>query len=165
MFSFIMRAMLLAVVPAAAWMVLTQQVNIEGFMVGYVIGIVLATFFLRRSGSSFDPLRLPFQFVAAVIYLLILIWDIFISGIDVFQRVIGIRPINPGIVRVEVGDPRSVVAGLSAHGITITPGQMVVDFDEQNHLMYVHCLDIDDADNLLRTQQERRLKLLKRIIG
>ncbi len=165
MFSFIIRVILLALLPAIGWMILTQQVNLEGFALGYGIGLILAVSFLRRRSPRFDAFRLPFQFVAALIYLLILLWDIFVSAIDVFLRVFGIRPINPGIVRMEIGDSRSLIAGLSAHGITITPGQLVVDFDEQNHILYVHCLDIDDADNILRNQQERRLKLLKRIVG
>jgi multicomponent Na+:H+ antiporter subunit E len=163
-FSYIMQIVLLAFVPAISWMILTQQINAEGFILGYGIGVALTALMVRHTNRSFDPVKLPSQFAAIIVYLVILSWDIFVSGIDVFMRVIGKRPVNPGIARVAVGDSRTSVAAISAHGITITPGQLVVDFDDQNHLLFVHCLDIEDADNMLQAQQIRRLALLKRIV-
>jgi multicomponent Na+:H+ antiporter subunit E len=164
MFSHIMRVVLLAFVPAVIWMILTQQVNGEGFLLGYIIGIALTALLVRRNNNSFDPVKLPSQFAATLVYIVLLFWDIFVSGIDVFLRIIGRRPVNPGIARVALGDPRESVAAISAHGITVTPGQLVVDFDDQNHLLFVHCLDIEDADNILHSQQVRRLALIKRIL-
>jgi multicomponent Na+:H+ antiporter subunit E len=164
MFSYIMRVVLLAFMPAICWMILTQQVNAEGLLLGYTVGITLTVLLVRRNNTSFDPVKLPSQFAALMVYIVLLFWDIFVSGIDVFLRIIGKRPVNPGIARVVLGDPRETVAVIAAHGITVTPGQLVVDFDDQNHLLFVHCIDIDDADNILHSQQVRRLNLIKRII-
>jgi multisubunit Na+/H+ antiporter MnhE subunit len=164
MILYFAQVILLAFIPAVAWMILTQQVNAEGFALGYLIGIMLGILVVRRTRRSINPTRLPSQTVAVIVYLLILGWDIIVSGIDVFLRVLGVRQVKPGIVRVAIGDPRPSIAAMSAHGITITPGQLVVDFDDQNHCLFVHCLDIDDCLDKLQSQQVRRLELLKRIV-
>lgn len=164
MFTYIMQVISLAFIPAVSWMMLTQQVNLEGFTLGYLIGVVLTILMLRRTNRSFDPVRLPARFVAALFYTVILLWDIFVSGIDVLLRVIGVYPVNPGIVQVAVGDPRALIAAMSAHSITITPGQLVVDFNDQEHTLFVHCLNVDDCVGKLQSQQIRRLELLRRIV-
>jgi len=99
--------------------------------------------------------------------------DILVSGVDVAKRVLypgKDLPINPDIVPVftqdETRDP--IISAMSAHSITITPGQLVVDFDEDDErgvVMYVHALDIDECSDTLAPEQTRRMKLFKRILG
>jgi multisubunit Na+/H+ antiporter MnhE subunit len=82
----------------------------------------------------------------------------------VLLRILGVRPVNPGILAVRVDDDSEVIAGLSAHGITITPGQLVVDFDEQQQLIYVHCLDVEANIPRIQAEQTRRLPYLRKVV-
>lgn len=56
------------------------------------------------------------------------------------------------------------MAALSAHGITVAPGELVVDF-EDSHIMLVHCLDAEEAAKSIFEAQARRLRLFERILG
>ena len=55
-------------------------------------------------------------------------------------------------------------SAFSAHGITITPGELVIDFDG-SRAMYVHCLDVEASAASAPGAQAKRLKLLRRIAG
>lgn len=160
-----LQVFLLAVPLALIWMMLTQQINLAGFILGYVIGVILVGLAFQRTSRRFNPVTLPKQALALVVYVVVLLWDILLSGIDVVLRIIGVRPVNPGIIRVSLQDKSEVIAALSAHGITITPGQLVVDFDEQEQVVYIHCLDIDFSAPKVDAEQTRRLRYLRRFLA
>jgi len=154
------------------WMILTNQLNPEGFLVGYIFSLSIGSLLflsLRSETIPARPTNAPKQVIAMLIYGFRLALDIFLSGIDVSLRVLGIRPINPGIIAISTqleaeDDNKIIISGLSAHGITITPGQLVVDFDK-TETMYVHCLDVEESAESLEDDQTRRLVMLKRMIG
>lgn len=157
---------LLAVLFAVLWMIVTASVTLGSFAVGFVLGIaVILGLKLEHAHMNFR--RLPDQLVAFVIYIITLAKDIWMCSVDVAKRVLNPNlPMNPGIiaVRTQDADESDFAAAFSAHGITITPGELVVDFDG-NHTMYVHCLDVDSSSQNADAAQLKRLKLLRRIMG
>lgn len=160
---------LLALPMALVWIILTNQVSVWSFGIGYVLsfGIVLLLSRSRETPLNISPAKLPGQLWATLIYSLFLTWDILQAGIDVALRVFGLRPLNPGIIAVSTQDEEDsdVIDGLSAHGITITPGQLVVDFSEDRNTMYVHALDVDASVPELDPDQARRLRYFRRMLG
>jgi len=160
-----------AVPMTALWMILSDQYSLVSFGIGYVIsmGILVLS---NTQRIKIDPTRIPTQLFWSGVYLLVLGRDIIISAVQVTRIVLtpGEMPIKPGIIPVATLDPKNdrLITALSAHAITITPGEMVVDFEatEDNQtLMYVHCLDVDEARETLVRDQQRRLGLMKRIFG
>jgi multicomponent Na+:H+ antiporter subunit E len=132
-----------------------------------------------RINTSFEqndePVRLskiPGQLIGLVIYVIRLAIDVFLSGVDVAGRVIRPSlPIKPDVQRVNTQDATNdnLISALSAHSITITPGELVIDFEEGEHgetIMLVHTLD-KDASNMekLTRDQTKRLKLIRQILG
>jgi multicomponent Na+:H+ antiporter subunit E len=111
--------------------------------------------------------NVPGQFVAIISYVFILAVDIMRSGIDVAQRVLSPKMnIDPGMYVLRVHDPdeRGIVEAISAHGITITPGSLVIDFDEDRDIVIVHVLDRNkwtvaslDAEQLVRVRRIHRM--------
>jgi multicomponent Na+:H+ antiporter subunit E len=160
-----LQVLVLAIPPAVGWMILTQQVNLFSFVIGYIIGAGIVGMLLTQTERRFNVIALPRQALGLIIYTLVLLWDILLSGVDVFLRVIGVRPVNPGILRVDIQDRDEVIAGLTAHGITVTPGQLVVDFDENQQALYVHCLDVEANIPKIDSEQTRRLSYLRRFVG
>lgn len=156
----------LAVLFSVIWMIVTASVTIGSFAVGFVLGFaVILTLKLENVPMNFR--RLPDQLVAFVVYMVTLMRDIWNCSIDVAKRVLNPNmPMNPGIIAVRTQDPdeSDFAAAFSAHGITITPGELVVDFDG-SHTMYVHCLDVEASSQNADTGQAKRLKLLRRIMG
>lgn len=159
-------SLILALPLAVTWMLVTGYVSLDSLFVGLVIGVALA--FLTRSDARTTAWRgLPDQALALIIYTLRLFRDIWLSSVDVAKRVLHPKlPMNPGIIAVPTLDAREsdVIAAFSAHGITITPGELVVDFDGK-HTMYVHCLDVEASTRNAQAGQINRLRLLNRILG
>jgi len=46
----------------------------------------------------------------------------------------------------------------------MTPGELVIDFGE-NGTLYVHCLDIENSRSRLELEQQKRIELLREILG
>jgi multicomponent Na+:H+ antiporter subunit E len=162
---------------ALLWMIFARQFSWEGAVVGYIFGF--AVLLVIRLNTSFEaddqPIRLakiPSQLIALVIYIVRLSIDVFFSGIDVAKRVIDPKlPIKPDVQRVSTQDKTKnvLISALSAHSITITPGELVIDFDEDEDgqtIMLVHTLDKESSDmNKLNRDQTKRLKLIRQILG
>jgi multisubunit Na+/H+ antiporter MnhE subunit len=148
-------------------MVLTNIFNPESFVVGYLAALLAVVWWLRDEPIEFNIAKFPQRLLAFITYSVFMIWQIFVSGWDVTLRIFGIRPIRAGIIAVNVQDMQNseFISGASAHSITITPGEMVVEYDKTCQIMYVHCIDIDESQKKLDPDQTSRLQSLKRIIG
>ena len=174
-----MQQRLLWSVPMAlAWMPLTANISLESFLVGLVLSFaVLLLLFSDEQRAPVHHHTIPDRVAASITYFLILCRDIYLSAMDVAKRVS--RPdmgLNPGIfaVSTQYESPESgpddltdltadTIAAISAHGITITPGELVVDFDG-SRIMYVHCLDVVASAQVADSNQSKRMALLRRIL-
>ncbi len=89
------------------------------------------------------------------------IWSL--SGIQTARLVLSPSlPIKPGVLRIPSDTETDLGAALSAHAITLTPGEMVVEMDSDN-VMYTHALDATKAKEYVHDAQEMRRKLLDQI--
>lgn len=162
-----LRRLVLSFPMAFLWVALSNELTLESFVLGYIVAF--AIFLLVGSQhATVDLARLPSQIIAAVIYTVVLLYQIFIASVDIALRVLSPRlPIDPDIIAVDVQDPtkNSFIAGLSMHAITVTPGEMVVGYDDDKGIMYVHALNAAKSRQTLDSSQANRLALIKRIIG
>jgi multicomponent Na+:H+ antiporter subunit E len=161
----LLQYMLIPLPMAAIWVILTDQLSLISLVIGYIIGVGITVLLSQGKHVDIQPAKLPGEIGALVTYSFTLGRDILLSGIDVALRVIGVRPTRTGIIAVSVQDDSEIIAGLSAHSITITPGELVVDFDEPRRIMYVHCLDVEMSEPKLDSDQAERLDNFKRILG
>lgn len=142
-----------------------------------VIGWLISLLALRLGHAQQYTLRVTrlfSQMVALSQYLLILALDIFWSSINVARLVLNPHmPIQSGIVKISTQDIPSpshdtdLVTALSAHWITITPGQFVIDIEKNDDetFMYVHNLNLDAQLPSIHDEQTRRLKLIRKVLG
>lgn len=162
-----MIAILLLALPCAVvWVVVTANTTLDSLLVGWLLGVALLLL-VRTERRTVHWKRLPDQILAFFIYSVTLGRDIVYCSLDVAKRVTKREmPINPGILAVATQDlsENDVITAFSAHGITITPGELVLDFDGAQ-MMYVHCLDVEASAQSADGAQTKRLRLLKRIIG
>lgn len=159
-----LNSLIFAIPVGLIWMMLSDQWSLDAFLVGYVLGVaVLILIGIQR--VRLQRRNLPMQVAALIVYAARLAVDVVLSGFDVARRVIDPRmPLNPGIVAVSTQEDSESLAALSAHAITITPGELVVEFDG-NETLYVHCLDVEASAPNLDADQTRRLSLLRRVLG
>lgn len=149
------------------WMLLTGQLNLPGFLIGAAAGFVIMMLIGAPAGKE-NWHRLPVQLVTFIGYLLGLGWDIVVSSFQVMRILADPElPLRQGIIAISVQDAHrnELIAAMSAHAITITPGQLVVDFVDKD-VMYVHCLDVEAAA-LAEEQgtQRKRARMFQRILG
>ena len=65
------------------------------------------------------------------------------ANLDVAYRVITGR-IRPGIIRLKSGMKSDFALIMLAHSITLTPGTLSVDVDENTHDLFIHVIHIDE---------------------
>jgi multicomponent Na+:H+ antiporter subunit E len=80
------------------------------------------------------------------------------ANIDVAKRVIT-GNINPGMVKVKTEMKTDLGIIMLANSITLTPGTLSVDIDENTNTLHIHCLNIQTPEEILGNLQ----KWVKRI--
>ena len=164
------KAMLIALPLACGWTIYTAQPTLGNFFLGYLFSVVV----VLATGLRGDSLRLrnaPKQFYNLAAYVLFLAFEVFIAGVKVARVVLTPgMPIKPGFTDLKTNDKskNELISAISAHGITITPGELVVDFKETSDdgvVMIVHSLNVDVSAKSLERDQKTRLKRIRGILG
>lgn len=144
--------------------------------------IVLAAFWIGLSGY-FDVIHLVFGAVSVTLvtalshkhlmgdakgdglgrvirtmfYIPWLLWQVALANIDVLLRVIGVRPIDPRMIRFKVDLESEYGLTLLANSITLTPGTVTVDVEEDGTFL-VHALAPEAAEGVLSRVMELRVR-------
>ncbi len=113
---------------------------IFGIILSVIVGIIGRKIFVKKSLRMANPLRW-FMFLGY------LIGPFFVSlakaNLDVAYRVITGK-INPGIVKISPNLKTDFGITLLANSITLTPGTLSVDIDEDNNDLYIHWINVND---------------------
>ncbi len=131
-------------------------------------GIVLTAIILRLIPSKRRPVKvshLPRAFLAMLIYMVILIWNVLVGGFQVARLALDPRmPLKPGVVAVKPDCDHELGQALSAHAISLSPGELLIGTDESG-MMYIHSLEIDQTEKVAQKEQKYRRYLLDLIFG
>lgn len=76
----------------------------------------------------------------AIIYFLVLIWEIIKAVIDVAIKSIKGGSYDPQVVNIETELKRPVAQSILANSITLTPGTLTIDLDVDNQILKVAIL-------------------------
>lgn len=158
---------LLSAIPIAiVWVAVTGKTSLDSFGLGYVIGLGVI-WLMERMDIRFTGVKSLDRIVALLTYVVTILWTSFVSSLHVARMVL--RPkieLKTGVIRLNTGDlsESQMLTALSAHGINMTPGEMVIEIADGGDL-YVHCLDLEESRPVIEQQQAKRLKLLRRIVG
>ncbi len=113
---------------------------IAGVIVSVFVAILMRPIVPRGWYRIADPRR-------SLLFLIYVIgpffWAMAKANIDVVYRVISGR-IKPGIVRVSLGLTNDVSTTLLANSITLTPGTLTVEVDEQTNDLFIHWINVDE---------------------
>jgi multicomponent Na+:H+ antiporter subunit E len=110
-----------------------------GILLSLIVGFISRNVFVKKNYRMLNPLRW-------ILFIGYLIGPFFIAlakaNIDVAYRVITGK-INPGIVKISPGLTTDLGITLLANSITLTPGTLSVDIDEETNDLYVHWINVD----------------------
>lgn len=139
----------------------------EKFLPNLVFGFLIAmgvSLFIPARRQSVDLRRALTSLTGLLRYALLVVADMFKSAYNVARIVLDPKlPIRPGIVAIDSGCQSELATALSAHAITLTPGEMVVAMDERG-IMYIHTLEINRSDEYAEEAQSLRRNLLSKIV-
>lgn len=155
-----MSLMLMIVVLALGWAMATGSFTLPDLLFGGVIG-ALALFLVRDQvigAGVLQRLRRIAGLSAVFIY------ELFLSAFKVALLVL--RPdmrkrLTPGMIAFPLSVTSDAEITLLANLITLTPGTLSVDVSEDRKLLYVHALNVNDREALIRSIAlgfERRVK-------
>jgi multicomponent Na+:H+ antiporter subunit E len=144
------------------YLALTANLALINILTGALLATAVA--FLLPSGSIKMHWRdWPAVTWALLRYILILAWDLIISGVQVARIVLSPTiKIEPGIIAIPSETDSELATALSAHAITLTPGELVVEIGE-DCVMYTHVLDATQAEQSISRAQAKRRDLLQKI--
>jgi len=144
------------------YLALTSNLQLSSIVMGVLLAVgVLAL--LRPERRSTNWAAAGTAVIALARYIFVLARDMIISGVLVARIVLDPKlPIQPGIVAIPSGCQSELGTALSAHAITLAPGEMVVEIDEDG-VMYTHVLDVTHAETAVAEAQELRVALLNKI--
>ncbi len=154
---------ILIIVPLLfVYLEISSNFEFNNLVAGLLI-VTTITLLIRPRRTRVEWRRLPSAIVALVHYLVILTYDLIKSGVLTARIVLDpALPIEPGMVAISAECESELEVALSAHAITLTPGEVVVEIDEQG-VMYTHCLDVAKAEKYVARAQKMRKDLLERI--
>ncbi len=148
---------------ATLYLLLTWNLELTNIIMGLIIGFGIALL-LRPSGGNIDLKRLPVMVFSAAVYIIMIFWDLLLSGFQVAGIVLRPSlPVKPGIVAIPSGSESDLATALSAHAITLTPGELVVEIGDHG-VMYTHTLNATHPEEDTRAAQEMRRNLLEKIV-
>ncbi|MCD6461455.1 MAG: Na+/H+ antiporter subunit E [Thermoplasmata archaeon] len=117
--------------------------SVEEIAAGAVIALIVGVATRKMFCSSGDMrMANPVRWFTFLVYL---IYPFFFSmakaNLDVAYRVITGK-IRPGIVKIESGLEKDLAVLTLANSITLTPGTLTVDVDEETNDLYVHWINV-----------------------
>lgn len=153
--------------PMHSSLLLVVWLLLNGFSAGQLLlGVILALGIPLITAPFADRQSKVGKPFSMMIYVLRLLWDIFISNLEVARRVLrSNRKLNPGFIAYPLeltGDyPLTVLAST----ISLTPGTVSVDFSEDKQWLYIHALHIDSEQAIIDSIRERYEQPLKEIFS
>ncbi|TSB46803.1 Na+/H+ antiporter subunit E [Alkalicoccobacillus porphyridii] len=139
--------LIINIIVAFSWMLFTNSFSLSDFTIGYLIGLATLLLFQRFYGF-----RLYLHRVWAIIKLLVLFSkELVKANIDVLKVVLSPKiQVQSGIIAVPTQLQTEGEVTLLAVLITLTPGTLSMDFSEDNKTIFVHALDIDNREEMIK---------------
>jgi multicomponent K+:H+ antiporter subunit E len=147
---------------AAGWLLLVAEISIGQMLMAALLAWIIplsCARFLEHLPRVVSPL-------AAIRLIGRVTWDIILANIAVARLVLGpTARLRPAFVHVplELSNPQSIA--LLASIITMTPGTVSADLDEEKRLLLVHVLDCPDSQALVDGIKRRYEKPLLEVFG
>ena len=110
-------------------------------IIGAIFALAVAALVKNRYLSKSLRMLNPVRWFIWLIYLFPFFFAMAVANVDVAYRVITGR-INPGIVKISPNLKNDMALTILANSITLTPGTLSVDVDEETNDLYVHWINV-----------------------
>lgn len=157
-----MRYLPFVIFNTVIYLLLTTNLELLNVIAGLLIAVAI-TVLLKPVIQKASWRRFPSAAWAFIRYLGVLIYDIVSGGLMVARLALSRNiEINPGIIAIPSECDSELATALSAHSISISPGELVVEIDDKG-VMYTHILDIRQEPEYKKQARKLRRELLSKI--
>lgn len=119
-------------------------------LIGLAVGLPIAYAFRRFYEPEFSPGTALAGLPWVGVYLAVFLWELVTANLDVAYRVLSpSMPIEPDVVELPLRVQSDAAIATIANSITLTPGTLTMDYDEQRNSLYVHAIATTDRDAVL----------------
>lgn len=150
------RFILLYILLLSFWLLLSTYLDWFHLTFGLISTLLVSLFtydmvFVNEDrGNNFKKL------IRFISYLPWLLYQIVIATVDVTKRVLDPKmPIDPAMIKFDSVLKTDLSRTFLANSITLTPGTVTVDIDDNTFL--IHALTKESADDLLEGTMERKV--------
>ena len=152
---------LLSIVIALVWVLLANEVTAGAIVLGLVLGWGIPKL-TNRYWSDRPRIRRPLVVLA---YLSVVLWDIALSNVRVAYLVLFRRgeSLRSRFIAIPLDLTSAEAITALAGTITLTPGTVSADLSADGRSLLVHCLEVDDPDEVVAQIKERYERRLKEI--
>ena len=128
------------------WLALTGlgvQEIIAGVVVALIVSLTAGHFLITTHKQK----HMLHRWLYAVLYLFKFLWEMIKANLHVAYIVVHPAvPIKPGIVKIKTKLTKDAAITVLTNSITLTPGTLTVDVNEEKKEIYVHWIDVQATD-------------------
>ncbi|WJG08212.1 Na+/H+ antiporter subunit E [Aliiglaciecola sp. LCG003] len=140
------------------WLLLSGHFNI--LFISFGIVSVLFVLLMARRMELIDHESHPITMAAQLLWFwLVLAKKIFTANIDVTLRILGVKPINPQLIKIPLEQSSDLTKAIYANAITLTPGSASLHIEDG--YLYVHTISEEGAQALLEGEIAKLIPLDK----
>ena len=144
------------------YLALSADVSPANLVIGLLVaGGILAA--VRPHRTVIHWRRLPGSLAAVFIYTIRLLYNMFRSGIQMVRIILDPKlPLKSGIVAIPSGCESDLGRALSAHAISLPPGELFIEMAADGTL-FIHSLDVETTLAQAGAAQETQRTLINKI--
>lgn len=136
-----------------SWLALTDFSDVQEIIAGVIVALIVTLLsgqFLITSKKKNNLLK---RILYGISYIFKFIWEMIKANLHVAYIVIHPNlPIKPGIIKIHSNLNKDTSLTMLANSITLTPGTLTVDIDEQKKDLYIHWIDVKSTEIKENTQ-------------
>lgn len=138
--------LLLNVFLAFIWMFLSINFTGQGFIIGFLLGLLMLYIMRNMFSSRFYLIR-----VWAIIKLTVLFFkELWVANIDVVKLVLSPKEnMQPAFFEYPTILEKDWEITLLSSLITLTPGTIVVHVSDDSRTLYIHAINIDEVEDTI----------------
>ncbi|WP_232688674.1 Na+/H+ antiporter subunit E [Halobacterium zhouii] len=146
---------LVALTLAVLWLFvrgvdLTLRNVAQELLIGLVLGFAVAALFRRLFSGRMDLGRALRATPYVALYFVVFVWDLVTANVDVAARVLApSMPIDPDVVEIPLRVETPFAITTIANSITLTPGTLTMDYDDDTNTLFVHAMNAPDRDAII----------------
>ena len=144
------------------WAALSNAATLGTVLLGALLALALP-FVTRPFWSAAPRLARPGKLFILALRVAI---DIVLANLSVARRVIGpVNRLQPAFIEVPLDLRDPFVATILSSIVSLTPGTVSIDVDQERWVLLIHALDAPDSDALIEEIKQRYEAPLKEIFA